>query len=174
MRSYNERNPGRWRRHANPRKAQLRSVAQSEAVRLRAAEAQALTAGRAIVAGRFRPAEDAVVMREDLPLVERALQLRRTYHSVIGRRSYLLRHGVGGKPRAIGMRRSGGTSRFIGVSRHQGRWRVQLSVLNEAEGRYRSKFIASFDDELEAAHAYDRVAYAMYGQFALLNFERLP
>lgn len=54
-------------------------------------------------------------------------------------------------------------SRFKGVSWHKGdgSWQVRI----------RDRWIGHFDDEIEAAHAYDRAAVIEFGEFARLNFE---
>lgn len=58
-----------------------------------------------------------------------------------------------------------GASRFKGVSRSRssGRWRAYIRT------NYRQVHIGTFDTEEDAARAYDRVASAMWGEFARLN-----
>jgi hypothetical protein len=59
----------------------------------------------------------------------------------------------------------GGTSRFKGVHRDKdGRWKAGIRVGG------RQTFIGVFDDEVEAARAYDRKARELFGEFAYLNF----
>jgi hypothetical protein len=59
-----------------------------------------------------------------------------------------------------------GTSKFKGVVRHKEdkKWRVKI--------RYRGKHIwlGNYDNEIEAARAYDRAAVKYFGAFARLNF----
>ncbi|HXF60743.1 MAG TPA: HNH endonuclease signature motif containing protein [Caldilineaceae bacterium] len=57
-----------------------------------------------------------------------------------------------------------GASRFKGVSRHEGAWRAEICVNGKRRrlGRYRN--------EIAAAKAYDRAAWAAWGEFAYLNF----
>ena len=59
-----------------------------------------------------------------------------------------------------------GTSRFKGVHfcTRDRKWRAQIGV----DGARR--FIGDFDDEVEAARAYDRKAAELFGEFAYLNF----
>jgi hypothetical protein len=65
-------------------------------------------------------------------------------------------------------KKSNTTSRFIGVSfiKAKKRWRVAT--------KYHGKtiFIGYYDDEVEAARAYDRAALKYHGEFARLNFPR--
>jgi len=62
-----------------------------------------------------------------------------------------------------------GTSRYKGVSWDAGRrrWRAHITIRDEL------KFLGRYDDEREAALAYDAAARAAFGIFALCNF-RLP
>jgi hypothetical protein len=56
------------------------------------------------------------------------------------------------------------TSKYKGVSRSGRRWFACIQIA----GRTRS--LGSFDDEISAARAYDRAAFAAWGQSAFLNF----
>ncbi len=60
------------------------------------------------------------------------------------------------------------TSKYKGVSWHKGtqKWRAQI--------QYNGKviYLGLFDNEIEAAKAYDCKAREMFGQFALLNFNQ--
>lgn len=58
------------------------------------------------------------------------------------------------------------SSQYKGVSwdARRGRWRVQIAVPQH------HRHIGYFDDEQEAARAYDKVARACFGEFAALNF----
>lgn len=47
------------------------------------------------------------------------------------------------------------------------KWRVQISGTSRA-----SKYIGVFDDEIEAAKAFDRVAIEERGEFAVVNFQQ--
>jgi len=60
----------------------------------------------------------------------------------------------------------GAPSRFIGVyyNKQRGKWQALIRV----DGKY--KCVGSFDDEIEAARAYDHRAVELYGEFARLNF----
>jgi AP2 domain len=59
-----------------------------------------------------------------------------------------------------------GTSQYKGVlwEQSRGRWKAEI----RASGKKR--FIGRFDDEEEAARAYDRIAKVVHGRFAVLNF----
>ena len=61
-----------------------------------------------------------------------------------------------------------GRSRFKGVAWHEqaGKWQVQIKL------DYQSRYIGVFDDEVEAARAYDAAACDLFGDFACLNFPR--
>ena len=56
------------------------------------------------------------------------------------------------------------TSKYRGVFKHKNRWIAQIKY-----GR-KSRHIGSFVDEIAAARAYDSVAFAVFGDFARLNF----
>ena len=60
----------------------------------------------------------------------------------------------------------GKTSQYKGVAlkRQTGRWRAAITVND------RTKHLGYFDDEVEAARAYDRAAKEAWGTFAWLNF----
>ena len=59
----------------------------------------------------------------------------------------------------------GGSSRFKGVSlyKRHGRWRVMFNW------RGRTHFVSYFDDEVEAARAYNAAVLPLAGEFARLN-----
>jgi hypothetical protein len=61
------------------------------------------------------------------------------------------------------MRRS---SRFVGVSRHQNKWRASICC----DGK--DHYLGLFDDEIEAAKARDRETLRLFGEFAYLNFPK--
>jgi len=62
--------------------------------------------------------------------------------------------------------RRGGTSRYKGVYWHKGqkKWHAGIS----SEGK--SYFLGSFENEIDAAKAYDRKAKVLFGRFVYLNF----
>ena len=57
-----------------------------------------------------------------------------------------------------------GRSRFIGVHPHRDKWDAVVT----RQGK--THYAGSFDDEVEAAKARDRLALELHGQFARLNF----
>jgi hypothetical protein len=62
------------------------------------------------------------------------------------------------------------SSRFKGVFwyKRSGRWQANIRL----DGK--QYHLGYFTDEVEAARAYDAAAAVMFGEFARLNFERLP
>ena len=58
----------------------------------------------------------------------------------------------------------GGSSQFVGVYRRRNKWVAGIT----ARGKYH--YAGTFDDEVEAAKARDRKAYALHGERAYLNF----
>lgn len=61
---------------------------------------------------------------------------------------------------------AGLSSRFKGVDWHKGRhrWRAQI------EQDRRARYLGHFNDEADAARAYDKAARELFGEFANLNF----
>jgi hypothetical protein len=63
--------------------------------------------------------------------------------------------------------RPGSTSKYVGVHwcSDRGKW---MAAIGSDNGR--KKNLGRYLDEVEAAKAYDKAAFAMYGEFANLNF----
>lgn len=61
-------------------------------------------------------------------------------------------------------------SGYKGVSLHKGKWRARI-VKTTDNGKKEEHHIGYFPSALAAAHAYDRAAVQMFGQFANLNFK---
>ncbi len=55
------------------------------------------------------------------------------------------------------------TSGYKGVTRHKGKWQVQITVRGE------TICLGRFDDKSEAARAYNEAALRYFGEFAVLN-----
>lgn len=69
---------------------------------------------------------------------------------------------------ANGRPQAGKTSRFKGVRRHPGgKWQARIGVGQPI-------YLGQFDDEEDAARAYDAAAIAAWGEFARPNFPRRP
>ncbi len=62
-------------------------------------------------------------------------------------------------------KRAGCSSRFKGVCLVGGMWRAQISGLSK-----KTKYLGTFEDEEDAARAYDKAAREHFGEFAWLNF----
>jgi hypothetical protein len=64
-------------------------------------------------------------------------------------------------------RKDAKTSKFKGVSLHSqlGRWVAQIGINSK------TVYIGLFDNEEDAARAYDAKAREVFGQFALTNFK---
>lgn len=64
------------------------------------------------------------------------------------------------------MRKRGGTSKYKGVfwDKNKNKWKANISI------NYRTIHLGSFDNELDAAHAYDKSAISIFGEFARVNF----
>ena len=60
-------------------------------------------------------------------------------------------------------KRRGCLSRYKGVTPDRGVWRAQIRVAGENE------FLGHFDDEREAARAFDQRSRQVYGRFAVTN-----
>lgn len=65
---------------------------------------------------------------------------------------------------ANSVKRPGTSSRYKGVTRHQGRWMAQIKV----NGKH--IYLGMFGDEEDAARAYDKAAKEAFGEFAKPNF----
>lgn len=64
------------------------------------------------------------------------------------------------------------TSQYKGVcwDKARGKWAVYIA--SGSPGQEKRRGVGRFDDEIEAARAYDRAAFERWGAFAMLNFER--
>ena len=79
-----------------------------------------------------------------------------------------LRACTGTQNNANATMRKGGTSKYKGVSfnRAKKRWQVQISF------NYKRTNLGYFDEEVDAAMAYDAKAVELFGEFAKPNFPR--
>jgi len=75
------------------------------------------------------------------------------------------RHNTGPSKRRKGRPKS---SQYVGVTRHGDKWKVKITH----EGQ--EHFLGYFDDEIEAALAWDAKAKELRGEFAYLNFPNGP
>lgn len=64
-------------------------------------------------------------------------------------------------------KRNGTSSKYRGVNfkKSTGKWQAQIQHNNKLH------WVGSFDDEVEAAKAFDKKAHEFFGDFATLNFE---
>jgi hypothetical protein len=58
----------------------------------------------------------------------------------------------------------GAASQYLGVSKHRGKWAAGIT------SNYKFKRLGVYENEVDAALAYDRAASEMHGSFANLNF----
>lgn len=80
---------------------------------------------------------------------------------------YNLRNATRGQQQANrGGQRNNSRSQFKGVYWNEERQRWQVSIHKDG----RSRYVGRFDDEEDAAHAYDARALELFGSFARLNF----
>lgn len=59
---------------------------------------------------------------------------------------------------------AGSSSKFLGVSKFRNKWKAQISIENK------TTHIGVFDNEEDAARAYDKEAVRVAGEFARVNF----
>lgn len=58
------------------------------------------------------------------------------------------------------------SSRYKGVSRSGNKWCARI------QSGFESNWIGTFDNEINAARAYDNAARQLHGEFAFLNFPK--
>lgn len=71
---------------------------------------------------------------------------------------------AGNQPKYLGR----GASKYKGVCWHKGHGKWQANIGHQ----WRQYFLGSFDNEVDAAMAYDAKALELYGEFARVNFPR--
>jgi hypothetical protein len=113
-----------------------------------------------------------VVRRSDFAYLHRIIMtppdgypVDHRFHRPLDNRRSMLRVGTYGDNNLNARKQKNATSRFKGVHRcsKTGRWRVQF-------GRRSNRiFLGMFDDEVEAARAYNEYAKREFGEFACLN-----
>jgi AP2 domain len=87
-------------------------------------------------------------------------------HDGLNNRRGNLRDGSAGND--YNQRSRGGSSSYKGVSWHKqtNRWRATITLAKI------TTHLGLFDDEVEAAQAYDRAAAELFGEYAFFNFTR--
>lgn len=78
-----------------------------------------------------------------------------------------LRLAIGNQNHRNKRKQPGKSSQYKGVCWFAARnkWKASITV------NYKQMFLGDFDDEIEAAKAYDEAARRLFGEFALLNLE---
>lgn len=64
-------------------------------------------------------------------------------------------------------KKKGCSSKYRGVTKHKNKWMAQIS---KSASKRDNKYLGLFENEEDAAKAYDNVARDVFGDFAQLNF----
>jgi hypothetical protein len=89
-------------------------------------------------------------------------------HDVNDNRKSQLRKATKSENRQNTRKRAGASSRYLGVYFDERRgWAA--SIQTQVDGKRKNRHLGYYDDEWEAAEAFNRAASAAYGEYAVLN-----
>ena len=113
----------------------------------------------------YEPKHCTIYMHRQIMNCPKGMQVDHRFHNQLDNRKSKLRICTNTQNLYNSKSRKG-TSQFKGVSWHRlsGKWRAQISINGQ------QTYLGLFDNEIETAKAYDKVAKMFFGEFARTNF----